>query len=82
MIETDCPYCDIRQTHASFKHCKTKFQKASKGKYTTEKLMKDRNEPCTIVQVIEVLASLLGKTEEEVAQISWQNSLRLFNMKE
>ena len=58
MVETDCPYCEIRKTHASAKYVKTKFPKADKKKYNSEKLVKGRNEPCTIVQVIEVLAAL------------------------
>lgn len=60
MIETDCPYCDIRNSHASSQYLKTKFQKTAKDKYKKEKLVRDRNEPCTIVHVAEVLSALLN----------------------
>ena len=49
MIETDCPYCDIRNSHASSKFVKTKFPSSKKEKYSEDKMVKDRNEPCTIV---------------------------------
>ena len=53
MIETDCPYCDIRNSHAGAKHVKTVFPRKDKGKYATDssefQIVKDRNEPCTIV---------------------------------
>lgn len=67
MLETDCPYCDIRNSHASAKYLKTTFPKVAKEKYSKDKLLRDRNEPCAIVQVCEVVAALLGKTEEEVS---------------
>ena len=66
MIETDCPYCDIRNSHASAQHVKTKFPSKKKDKYNPAAeefaIVKDRNEPCTIVQVIEVIAALKGIT--------------------
>ena len=71
MIETDCPYCDIRNSHASAQHVKTKFPGKKKDKYNPASdefaIVKDRNEPCTIVQVIEVIAALKGITTQEVA---------------
>lgn len=33
MIETDAPYCEIRQTHASFQFVQSKFQSVKKEKY-------------------------------------------------
>lgn len=36
MVETDCPYCDIRNSHASAPHVKTKFPRKDKGKYDPE----------------------------------------------
>ena len=45
----DCPYCDIRNSHASSKYVKTKFPKVKKEKHNGEVMLKDRNEPCTIV---------------------------------
>lgn len=49
MLETDCPYCDIRNSHASAKFVDTQFEKVPVKKYATDKILKDRNEPCTIV---------------------------------
>ena len=82
MIETDCPYCDIRNSHASSKFVKTKFPKVAKEKYVKDKMVKDRNEPCTIVQVVEVLAALYGIDEEELCKIAWENTLKMLQIKE
>jgi TatD DNase family protein len=52
MLETDCPYCDIRNSHAGSQHVKTVFPRKAKDKYDPEgefSVVRDRNEPCTIV---------------------------------
>lgn len=49
MLETDAPYCDVRNTHESFKFVKTKFDKIKKEKMKAGLICKDRNEPCMIV---------------------------------
>lgn len=52
MVETDCPYCEIRNSHAGSKHVKTKFPRVAKEKVTAKEgifIVRDRNEPCTIV---------------------------------
>lgn len=46
MIETDAPYCEIRNSHAGSKHVKTKFKSVKKEKWNAECLVKGRNEPC------------------------------------
>lgn len=48
MIETDSPYCEIRNSHVSKQHVKTSFQAKDKKKYDNQCLVKGRNEPCTI----------------------------------
>jgi len=84
MVETDCPYCDIRNSHSSAPHVKTKFVQKDKAKYDPEspdlQVVRGRNEPCTIVQVVEVIAALKGITTREVADISYANTLRMFNL--
>lgn len=84
MLETDCPYCDIRNSHASAKLVKTQIPKLAKEKYkcSAEKMNKDRNEPCTMIQVAEVVSQLLGISEEELMQVAWENTLKMFNIKE
>jgi TatD DNase family protein len=49
MLETDAPYCDIRNTHASYKYIKTSFDRIKKEKMKKGLICKDRNEPCMIV---------------------------------
>jgi TatD DNase family protein len=57
MLETDGPWCDIRPTHASFKHLSkmTPEQQAmyippskKKEKFEFGLMVKNRNEPCTM----------------------------------
>lgn len=86
MIETDCPYCDIRNSHAGSQHVKTVFPRKDKNKYKPSEeefsIVKDRNEPCTIVQVVEVIAAIKGKTKEEITEAAWANTLKMFEIKE
>ena len=90
MLETDCPYCEIRNSHFSSKHVKTKFPKAPKKKYKPEKMCKERNEPCTMIQVLEAvgmylahflsnIAGLKEISEEELAEAAWENTMKMFN---
>ena len=84
MLETDCPYCEIRNSHASSKYVKTSIGKLAKEKYKCdpEKMNKDRNEPCTMIQVVEVVSALTGHSEEEIARMAWENTLKMFNLAE
>ncbi|KAG0216276.1 TatD DNase [Mortierella sp. GBA30] len=87
LLETDGPWCDIRASHASFKHLSKMTQEqqalykpASKNKerFQFGSMVKGRNEPCTIGQVLLVLADLHQMDPEELAEICYQNTLRLF----
>lgn len=49
MLETDCPYCEIRKSSPAHKLITTQFNYKPKEKYSTEALVRGRNEPCTIV---------------------------------
>jgi TatD DNase family protein len=48
ILETDSPYCDVRSTHAGFKHVKTTWPSKKKEKQDAESMVKGRNEPCTM----------------------------------
>ena len=80
MLESDCPYCDIRKSHAGSHLIKTKFLKTKKEKYNPEKMVKDRNEPCTMIQVLEVVAAILEIPEETLSQQVWENTHKMFNI--
>lgn len=81
LVETDAPWCEIKPTHAGFKHIKILYESRKKEKWDEEYLVKGRNEPCNVVQVVEVIAALKGITVKEVADCSYENSMRLFHSK-
>lgn len=41
---------------------------------------KDRNEPCAIVQVAEVVSALKGVSEEELCDQVWKNTMEMFKL--
>lgn len=78
LLETDCPYCEIKATHAGHHHIQTTFAKKPDKKFEVGKMVKGRNEPCQIVQVAEVIAGVKGISLEEVASACYQNSMDLY----
>jgi len=78
MIETDCPWCDIRATHAGSHHIQTKFSTKTEKKYEAGCCVKGRYEPCHIQQVAEVIAGVKKISVEEVARASKENAYSLF----
>ena len=66
LIESKCPYCSIRGSHFSSQYVQTKFPIVNMRSYNPDsgefQIINSRNEPCTIVQVIEVIAALRGLT--------------------
>ncbi|CAM9227939.1 unnamed protein product [Chrysoparadoxa australica] len=78
MMETDAPWCEIRPSHAGSDHIKTKFPSLKKEKWVSGSCVKGRQEPCHIVQVLEVMAAVLGSETGELAQVLLENTKRVF----
>lgn len=80
LLETDAPWCEIRPTHAGSKHIKTKFESVKKKeKWVKTHMIGGRCEPAQIVQVLEVLAGIKDRPLEELSEIYYQNTLKLFS---
>ncbi len=81
LLETDAPWCGIKNTHASSKFVKTSFESVKKPEsltLTDNKCVKDRCEPCHLVQVLEVVSAVLGVSEEEVETVVNHSTNKLF----
>ncbi|XP_064605555.1 deoxyribonuclease TATDN1-like isoform X2 [Liolophura sinensis] len=78
MVETDCPWCEIRPTHAGFEFIKTNFPTKKKEKWEKGNCVKTRNEPVQIIQVLEVMAGARGEDSEQLAQTMYENTRSLF----
>jgi len=79
MIETDCPWCDIRPSHAGKQYVQTSLEAKDKKKHSPELLVKGRNEPCNIRQVLEVVAGHRGEDDlERLAEEVYATTARMF----
>jgi TatD DNase family protein len=78
LLETDCPYCEVRKTHPGYQYIQTHFEARAEKKFERGLTVKSRIEPCHIVQVAEVVAGCKNVPVEEVANACYDNSMRLY----
>lgn len=79
MVETDAPWCEVKNTHAGKKFLRpSPWGSRDRKKYEEGALVKGRNEPCRISEVVDVIAGARGVSREEVAEAAYQNTLRVF----
>ncbi|KAK9125822.1 hypothetical protein Scep_014668 [Stephania cephalantha] len=79
MIETDSPYCEIKNTHAGISLVKSAWPAKKKEKHDPNCIVKGRNEPCLIRQVLEVLAGCKGVDDiNQLSKIIYHNTCRVF----
>ena len=89
ILETDCPWCDVRPTHAGWEHVITKTYPTIKEKKYTRDLgggggycVKNRTEPCHVAQIAEVIAGARGIDVGEVVRVCGKNVHDLFGSME
>lgn len=81
LLETDCPWCGIKNTHASSKHVNTVFESIKKPeKMTGETILSSRNEPCHILNVAEVVHQLVSPNIDfkDFCDRVYENTVKLF----
>lgn len=79
LLETDCPWCEVRPSHAGTRHVLTRHEAKDRKKHEAAKLVKGRNEPCCIAQVLEVVAGRRGlQDRQQLAAQVYENTLRMF----
>ncbi|KAG8376800.1 hypothetical protein BUALT_Bualt09G0101600 [Buddleja alternifolia] len=79
MIETDSPYCEIKNTHAGINFVKSSWPSKKKEKYDPESIVKGRNEPCLVRQVLEAVAGCKGIADiDHLSKTLYHNTCRVF----
>ncbi|XP_017778940.1 PREDICTED: putative deoxyribonuclease TATDN1 [Nicrophorus vespilloides] len=80
MIETDCPWCEIRPSHAGYQLIPKDSQMVSvkKEKWREDAMVKSRNEPANITQVLNVIAAVKKVDSQELADQILENTNKLF----
>ncbi|KAI0989589.1 hypothetical protein GJ496_001456 [Pomphorhynchus laevis] len=81
LVETDCPWCEIRPSHASYKYVDTHFDeyRIKKERHESFWMVKGRCEPISIIQVIEVIANLKELPISYVVKELNENAKKIFN---
>lgn len=82
LIETDCPWCDVRKTHAGYKFVKTHFPTKTQKKFELGTAVKNRNEPCHIVQIAEIISGAKSMDLDEFATICRKNSYDFYKLED
>lgn len=77
MLETDSPYCEIKKSHKSYEHVQTKFEAKAKDKKKPGQLVKGRNEPCKIIEVLEVVSKVLEIDPIELSKTAYETSMKV-----
>ncbi|EJK68968.1 hypothetical protein THAOC_09820 [Thalassiosira oceanica] len=81
ILETDCPWCDVRPSHAGFKFIQTQPLPTKKNKHYSRDLggfcVKNRTEPCHVRQIAEIVCGIKGVSLEEVVV---QNALNVHDL--
>jgi TatD DNase family protein len=78
VVETDAPWCSIKNTHPSMQHVRTKFEEVKKPeRWEPGKMVKDRCEPSHVLQVVEAIAAARGVPPGDVARETFCNTLRV-----
>lgn len=81
MIETDCPWCEIRPTHAGYKLISKENQNipsVKKEKWGPDCMIKGRNEPANIRQVLDIIAQIRNEEIDQLCDTIYKNTLTLF----
>jgi len=78
MLETDGPWCGLRASYAGTKFVKTTFPSKKVDRWEEGHLVKDRNEPCQIIQVAEVVAAVQEVPLDDVIQAAYENTMKMF----
>lgn len=78
LLETDCPWCGVRPSHAGARYIKTTFPSVKKEKWQVGSMVKDRNEPANIVQVLEIVAAVRNEDADELSEKIYENTEKLF----
>lgn len=82
-IETDAPWGEIQATSkvskAYLKNAsKLPYASKKKDKFVLGEMVKERNESCKMESVALIVAGLRGTSVEEIADVTYNNSLRMF----
>ncbi|KAL0374803.1 UNVERIFIED_CONTAM: putative deoxyribonuclease TATDN1 [Sesamum radiatum] len=79
MIETDSPYCEIKNTHVGINFVKSSWPSKKKEKYDPDCIVKGRNEPCLVRQVLEVVSGCKGIADvDQLSKTLYHNTCRVF----
>ncbi|KAF2864125.1 Mg-dependent DNase [Piedraia hortae CBS 480.64] len=82
-IETDGPWCEMRPSHASaafLQDAPRNPPSVKKESWRADRMVKGRNEPCTISRVAWAVAKIKAVDVDELCERVWSNSTRMFDL--
>jgi len=78
MIETDAPWCGVRKSHAGYSYIRNMFPIKAKDKFVMGECVQNRNEPCNLNQILEVIAGARGEDIISLAETVYSTTTSVF----
>ncbi|EJW03425.1 hypothetical protein EDEG_02245 [Edhazardia aedis USNM 41457] len=79
LIESDAPYCRIAKSYAGHNYLKDFIiESYSSKKYKEDMVMKYRNEPITVYEIVEAIANIKNITFEHAKKTFLENTITCF----
>eukprot|EP00298_Acanthocystis_sp_HF-20_P029437 c8314_g1_i1.p1 GENE.c8314_g1_i1~~c8314_g1_i1.p1 ORF type:complete len:362 (+),score=143.78 c8314_g1_i1:144-1229(+) len=78
LIETDCPWCEIKPTSEGYKYIKTFWPTKKKEKFQMGFCVKNRQEICHIRNVLEVISAVKNINSSTLSEQIYKNTISLF----
>ncbi|CAM9846605.1 unnamed protein product, partial [Phaeothamnion confervicola] len=78
MLETDAPWCGIKASSAAASLVATQFPSRKREKFEPGVPVKERCEPCHIIQVLEAVAAIKNMPADDVAAQCLRNTETVF----
>jgi len=78
VMESNSPWCLLKPLHAGYRFIKTTYPARAKFHWSPDSMVRGRNEPANINQILEVISMIKEESMDKVAEQVYKNSRNVF----
>ncbi|XP_054281410.1 deoxyribonuclease TATDN1-like [Macrosteles quadrilineatus] len=78
ILESNAPWCLMKPLHAGYRYVRTTYPARAKFHWSPDSMVRGRNEPSNINQVLEVVAAVKEESPDDICDKLFKNAQDLF----